>query len=213
MAKRILFSLILLGAVAGAPAQAAACASYGHALAAMVEAHEAVRARVDYLAPPEDRLATRHAGQVGLVERTNVQRFASLLAECGWPRRSVDGEQALVHAHKLATQASGNLSLHKMVLRQLEPAVAAGEAPGRDLALVADRVAVMEKRPQPYGTQLRLVGQCTWDFHPLDERSLVEERRKAVGLPPLEDAKRAANAMVIQENCSVPGVAAQGQAG
>jgi hypothetical protein len=210
MAKRILFSLALLGAVSGATAQAAACASYGHELAAMAEAHEAVRGRVDYLAPPEDRLAARHAGQVTLVERTNAERFAFLLAECGWPRRSVEGEQALVHAHKLAIQASGNLSLQKAVLRHLEQAVAAGEAPGRELALAADRVAVMEKRPQPYGTQLRLVGQCSWDFHPLDERSLVEERRKAVGLPPLKDAKRAANDMVIQENCSAPGLAAPG---
>ena len=213
MAMRTLLCLAFLGGVSSAPAQAASCASYGSELAAMAGAQQSVRGRVDYLAPPGDALAARHAGQAALVERVNAERFASLLAACGWPRRSVEGEQALAHARALSMDTRASLPLQKAIARHLEPAVATGEAPGRDLALAADRVAVLEKRPQPYGTQMRLVGQCSWDFHPLDDHARVEERRKAVGLPPLADAKRAANEMVIQENCSAPGLTAPRNAG
>lgn len=197
-----LLRLGCLAALAFAPAQALACTAYAGELAIMAEAAKAVQERVDYLAPPDDPVAARRRDHALLVERTNVQRFAPLLAACGWPRRSVEGEQALAHAWALATQASSDLGVQRAAAQHLEAAVAAGEAPGRHLAIAADRVAVLEMRAQPYGTQLRPIGQCSWDFYRLDARSKVEERRRALGLPALDDYKRAMNEMAIHENCT-----------
>lgn len=205
---QVLVPLCVAAALA-APAQAApACARYGSELAVMVEAAEAVRSRVDYLAPPEDRVAARHLAQLDLVERDNAARLGSLLAACGWPRRSVEGVEAARRAWLVLQQRSEDMALQRQAVRQLELAALDGEASVMHLASASDRLAASEGRPQRYGTQLRQVGPCSWDYYPLDELVRVEARRKRLGLPTLEDHKRSINAMVITENCPAQGLSA-----
>jgi hypothetical protein len=195
----------LLAAVLAAPAYAAPdCASYAQQLVVMEEAVEAVRSRVDYLAPPEDAVAARHLAQLALVERDNSERLGALLAVCGWPRRSSEGLDAARRAWLVAQQSSDDLSFQRQVVRQLELAVLDGEASVIHLATASDRLAVREGRPQRYGTQLRQVDGCVWDYYPLDDLARVEARRKRLGLPPLASHKRAINDMIIKENCLLP---------
>ena len=66
----------------------------------------------------------------------------------------------------------------------------AGEASPSDLAYLADRVAVHEGRLQLYGTQMNQKSPCEFEFSPLDERKRVNERRKAAGMPSLEEYER-----------------------
>ncbi len=89
-------------------------------------------------------------------------------------------------------------------MRQLELAVLDGEASAIHLATASDRLAVKEGQPQRYGTQLRQVDGCAWDYYPLDDLARVEARRKRLGLPPLASYKRAINEMIIKENCLLP---------
>jgi len=196
----------LFAAVAlAAPARAAqACAGYAQQLAVMEEALEAVRSRVDYLAPPEDPVAARHLAQLDLVERDNTDRLASLLGACGWPRRSVEGVEAARRAWLVAQQRGEDLPFQRLVVRQLELAALDGEASLIHLATASDRLAVKEGRRQRYGTQLRQVENCSWDYYPLDDLAGVEARRKRIGLPTLESHRRAINAMIIKENCPAP---------
>lgn len=207
----------LLTACAGAPpapaplpvpvaaAQAPpSCASYADELTAMRDAAEEVRARVNFEAPPEDAGAARLAEQLEQVERTNALRLLALLESCGWPRPEHAGERAGALAWALAQPASTDLRFQKKLLSHLHDAVAHGEAPARYLAITADRVALLEERPQPYGTQLRPVDACSWNYYPLDDRIQVEARRKAAGLAPLDDYKRGINAVIEGENCRTP---------
>jgi hypothetical protein len=196
---------LLAAAVPATPAYAAPeCASYAQQLVIMEEAVEAVRSRVDYLAPPEDAVAARHLAQLALVERDNTERLGALLAACGWPRRSSEGLDAARRAWLVAQQGSDNLPFQRQVVRQLELAVLDGEAAVIHLATASDRLAVKEGQPQRYGTQLHQVDVCTWDYYPLDDLARVEARRKRLGLPPLANHKRAINAMIITENCPLP---------
>lgn len=197
---------LLAAALLAGPACAAApvCASYAQQLAVMEEAAEAVRSRVDYLAPPEDAVAARHLAQLALVEGDNSARLGALLAACGWPRRSVDGLEAARRAWLVAQQGSDDLPFQRQVVRQLELAVLDGEASPVHLATASDRLAVKEGQPQRYGTQLRQVDGCAWDYYPLDDPARVEARRARLGLPPLASYKRAINEMIIKENCLLP---------
>lgn len=193
---------ILAALVLAAPAQAAPmCAGYADQLATMVEAAEAVRGRVDYLARPGDRLARRHRAQRELVERDNSERLSTLMAACGWPRRSVEGLEAGRHAWLVAQQRGEDVRFQRQVVRQLELAVLDGEAPVIHLATASDRLAVKEGRAQRYGTQLRQVAACAWDYYRLDDPARVEARRKRLGLPSLDEHKRSINAMIITETC------------
>jgi len=82
---RILQAMAALSAVLAPAAQAAPeCTAYAQELATMVEAADAVRSRVDYLAPPGDAQAARHLAQLALVERDNGARLGALMAACGW---------------------------------------------------------------------------------------------------------------------------------
>lgn len=204
--RMIVVSLLAAAVLAGqARAAAPACASYAQQLTVMEEAAEAVRSRIDYLAPPDDPVAARHLAQLALVERDNTERLGALLAACGWPRRSSEGLDAARRAWLVAQQGSDDLPFQRQVVRQLELAVLDGEASAIHLATASDRLAVKEGQPQRYGTQLRQVDGCAWDYYPLDDPARVEARRKRLGLPPLASYKRAINEMIIKENCLASG--------
>ena len=167
----------------------------------MVEVAEAARSRVDYLAAPNDAEAARRRAELDTAERANAERFSTWLSACGWPRRSAEGSEALRHAWLVAQQRRADLPFQRQVVRQLELAVLDGEAPAMHLAAASDRLAVQEGRPQRYGTQLRQAGACGWDYYQLDDPARVEARRKRLGLPPLEDHRRAINAVAAAEHC------------
>jgi hypothetical protein len=128
----------LLAAALTAPAHAAPpCAAYAGELASMVEAAEAVRSRIDYLAPPDDPLAAQGRAELEALERANAGRLGAWMTACGWPRRSVEGSQAARGAWLVAQQRSEDLPFQRQVVRQLELAVLDGEAPAMHLAAAA----------------------------------------------------------------------------
>jgi hypothetical protein len=193
----------LLAATAlAAPAHAASgCAGYAGELKMMVELADAARSRVDFLAAPGEPQAAQRRAELETAERANAERFGAWMSACGWPRRSVEGNEASRNAWLVAQQRRADLPFQRQVVRQLELAVLDGEAPAMHLAAASDRLAVQEGRPQRYGTQLRQAGACGWDYYQLDDPARVEARRKRLGLPPLEDHRRAINAVTAAENC------------
>jgi len=74
-----------------------------------------------------------------------------------------------------------------MFLKALQVAVDAGDAPARHAAYLADRVAVNEGRPQPYGTQIAEVTNGDGVPWPIAEPEQLDERRARMGLPPLAE--------------------------
>ncbi len=59
-----------------------------------------------------------------------------------------------------------------------------GDLDGGAVALLTDRVEVKAGRPQIYGTQLSL-HDGRWVLDPIKDSARVDERRAAMGLPPL----------------------------
>ena len=192
----------LVGGMAQAQTQtqetAAACAGFSEDVRVMLEADRALRGRQDYLAAPEDGGQARSGAQLALVERSNAMRLETLLARCGWPLRSIHGPEAGEAAWQLVRQS---LALQQAAAPHLERAVAAGEADGHVLAQLLDRIALARGEPQRYGTQMRQLDGCRWTPQPMDDRARVEERRRTLGLPGLEEQERQANVMVIHEGC------------
>lgn len=195
----------LFAAFVTAPLHAApSCAAYAGELTAMVEAADSLRSQVDYLAAPSDAAASERRTALEGVERANAERLSAWMTACGWPRRSVEGVQAARAAWLIAQQARSDIAFQRQVVRQLELAVLDGEASAMHLAAASDRLAVQEGRPQRYGTQLRQVAGCGWDYFLLDDLARVEARRKRLGLPSLEEHKRAINALVTVQRCTSP---------
>lgn len=124
------------------------------------------------------------------VHRRNAGRLREILEEVGWPGVSLVGEDGEQAAWLVLQHAIGEPALQRRGLELLEEAAGRGEAPLAQVAMLEDRIRTFEGRGQRYGTQF------DWDEHgemspvPIEDAEGVEERRREVGLPPMEDQIR-----------------------
>ena len=178
----------------------AACEDYTKELRTMVSADQALRSRLDFskINTPDQQKIGAH---MAVIDRANTARLKVLFAQCGFPDAEKHGERAERDAWLLVQHADHDRAFQKQTLALLEKIAAErGEPVGRNFAYLSDRVAVAERRPQLYGTQLMSLPEkpCDFDFDPLDDRQKVEARRAALGMPPLDIYKE----MVIKNaNC------------
>jgi len=131
----------------------------------MATRDEAVRAPDKFT--PQEMEAVDQANRTGL-EQIH-QRY-------GWPALSLVGERA-AHQYFVLVEHQG-LDLQRALLADLERAVNRGEASRRDYIRLADRVNVLEGRPQHWGTQAHCEnGQAVLD--PVDDPAGLADRREA----------------------------------
>jgi hypothetical protein len=125
---------------------------------------------------------------VELLDRQDV-RFAAIVEKVGWPGRSLVGEDGADAAWLVAQHADRHQSIRVSWLPLLEEAVRTGEADPRHLSRLTDRVAMIDERPQRFGTYARLRpdGDIEWDIPPDGTLDDVDIRRHAIGLPRLAD--------------------------
>ena len=124
------------------------------------------------------------------VHEANADRLGRILSERGWPGEPQVGPDGAQAAWLIVQHAISRPGLQREALEALRMAAARGEAPATQPALLEDRIRTLEGRPQRYGTQL------DWDESgelgplPLEDPAGVDERRRSVGLGPLDAAVR-----------------------
>ena len=126
--------------------------------------------------------------EMAAVHAEHNRRMRAIVAAVGWPGRSLVGDDGCRAAGFIVQHAILDPELQQGCVALLETAVAADEAWPFMLALLADRVLMEQGRPQLYGTQL--VGGATpgsLEPWPIEDPAAVEERRQAMGLPPLAE--------------------------
>lgn len=129
-------------------------------------------------------------GYAPALEALNVQqarRLEAIIAQLGWPGRSLVGRKAAHEAWRIAVHAISLPHFQRATLPLLRDAIASGEAEPAAAAILEDKIHFMEGRPQRYGTQF------DWDEHgvmspwTLDDPERVDELRCGVGLGPLAE--------------------------
>lgn len=125
--------------------------------------------------------------EMAAVHRRNADRLRQILAEVGWPGRSLVGDDGAEAAWRILQHAIGEPDLMRGCLPALEEAVAAGEARALELAMLEDRIHVFEGRPQRYGTQYDWDPTGTWmvPMGTVEDPARIDERRRSVGLEPM----------------------------
>jgi hypothetical protein len=174
-----------LVAMAGAEAQLDAQLRASGALTA-------TQAAIDH--PEYATLSARHA-----------ERIWELLDDLElWPGEQMVGADGCDAAWRIVMHAQRDLDLQRRAYDHFELAVDWGDAPPERLALLEDRIAMSEGRPQRYGTQLipRADGS-TLDPWPIEEPTGLDRRRARVGLGPF--AAQLAEARSRFPNHSDPG--------
>jgi hypothetical protein len=117
----------------------------------------------------------------------NLERMRVILGQYGWPGRRLVGEAGSHGAWLLLQHADKDTALQRNALALLTRAVSAGDASGRDLAYLTDRVRIAEGRPQLYGTQLDYDSRGCASPKPSDDPAQLDARRAAMGLEPVGD--------------------------
>ncbi len=125
--------------------------------------------------------------EMAAVHRRHNTRMNAILDRHGWPGRSLVGEDGCHAAGFVVQHAILDPALQRRCLPLLAAAVAAGEADGFMLALLTDRVRMEDGLPQVYGTQHVGAPGGGVEPWPISDPEKVDERRRAVGLPPLAE--------------------------
>lgn len=167
------------GAIAGdAPVtQAAKNEALRRELLAMARADQQASVEIESRQPSDPGGAAVLSGWKGMPER-HLARMKEIVAQHGWPGRSLVGPDGAHAAWLLVQHADQDREFQRFCLEQMQLAFEAGEATARDLSFLTDRVLLAEGKPQMYGTQ-GAVGTPT-----PEEEARIDANRLALGLEP-----------------------------
>lgn len=120
------------------------------------------------------------------VHRSNAGKLTEIIEEFGWPGWSLVGEDGAEAAWLVVQHAIGLPAFQRRCLALLREALEAGEVPAWQPAYLDDRIRVFEGRKQIYGTQFDVGPDGEPVPYPIEDAERVNERRSALGLPPLD---------------------------
>lgn len=129
------------------------------------------------------------------VDAANQARLKDIVARFGWPTYAMVGEDGARAAWLIAQHADSDKAFQRAVLALMEPLVREKQASGKQFAYLYDRTHY----PQRFGTQGDCVSRTEWQPFQIEEIANVDERRRAVGLPPLSEY-----AKLFKDACANP---------
>ena len=118
----------------------------------------------------------------------NFARLENIIAAYGWPGRSLVGAEGTDAALIIFSHAT--LDQQKSLLPMLREAVAAGQMTASQLARREDSILVNEGKSQIYGTYFVSDPDGHPVLAPVQDPASLEERRRSVGLPSMEEQFR-----------------------
>ena len=158
---------------------------------------EALRQKLLSMARHDQEIRGRLAGDGSLfdgyhpemqaVHEANAAALDAILAERGWPRVALVGEDGAEAAWLVAQHAIGLPDFQRRCLGLLEAAAGRGEVPAWQPACLDDRIRSFEGRAQLYGTQFDWDEDGLMSPLPIEAPDEVDARRAAFGLPPLAE--------------------------
>jgi hypothetical protein len=118
------------------------------------------------------------------VDRENLAWLRPLVDRDGFPTVAEVGAVGVNQAWILVQHADADRPFQTRVLDQVRPRVATDEVTGEEFAQLTDRVLLAEGKKQRYGSQF-LGGDKPMTLRPVEDAAHLDERRAAVGLPPM----------------------------
>jgi hypothetical protein len=138
----------------------------------------------------------------------NLPWLRQVIADVGWPGKSLVGEDGAHAAWLLAQHADSDPAFQRRCLDLLTAAAERGEATIRQQAYLTDRVLLHEGKPQEYGTQA-IARDGRFEARKLRDPDHVDERRASVGLDSLAEYLARMAAHHAPESIRVPCPACQ----
>ncbi|HEY1195038.1 DUF6624 domain-containing protein [Flavobacterium sp.] len=137
------------------------------------------------------------------MEKLHLQNAAILeeiINSIGYPTIDKVGKEASEAAWLIIQHSIALPHFMKKCADQLQNAVDQKKADPINLAYLNDRIAVLEEKPQLYGTQFDWDENGDLSPNLFDDLQMVNQRRKSVGLNSLEEQTEIIRKQVKQEN-------------
>lgn len=133
------------------------------------------RAHIEDDAPWDDKIDVAHA-----------EELKAIVAEHGWPTVSLVGWCASDAAWLIVQHAMHDPAFMRQTLATLKSLAADEDVRARNVALLEDRVLMMDGEPQIYGSQWDISGPDVKP-HPIADLAGLDERRASVGMEPIAE--------------------------
>ena len=130
--------------------------------------------------------------------RTNFPTVKRILDTYGYPTYTLVGEESSKHYFLLVQHSDFDLKFQQQALKTMRRAVISKNASGQQYAYLSDRIALNEGKPQVYGTQVLMSGNTR--VKPCIAPDKLNNRRKSVGLEPIEEYLKKCNAVFYEMN-------------
>jgi hypothetical protein len=145
---------------------------------------------VDQKARPQPGHMMSEADSIEMlrVDRIHAKRVREIISAFGWPGRSLVGSDGAQGVWLLVQHFE--ISDQDEYLPMMEAAVKKGEAEGKYYAYLLDRVRVRHGQKQLYGTQYQINAAGEWVREVIEDPPHLDERRKAVGMLPLNEFEK-----------------------
>lgn len=130
---------------------------------------------------------------VSKVDAANLARLKIIFQKYGYPDSAQVGRNGVSNVWLLVQHAASDKPFMAKALKLARPLMVRGELACGKYALLVDRVRLQQGKKQIYGSQLD--GKPGhFAVMPLEDPAHVDQRRAAMGLMPLQDYIRGANA-------------------
>lgn len=136
--------------------------------------------------PPAEKAAAQAKiwAEIGAIEEANLKALLAMVPSEGWFMISKYGKAGSTAAFLIVQHS--DISQWRRFVPALEKMAAQGEVRGGEYALMYDRLALHEGRPQRYGSQMICkAGKYAPDR--LEDPEHLDERRAAIGMSPYKD--------------------------
>lgn len=190
--------VLLLGLLACRPSPPAAPAGWNASvrpeLLARLARDQAVRDTFMAQLSTTGTLTEQLVASMTAVDSANLAWLKPLLLAWGWPTRAAIDSDGVQAVFLMVQHADRDPAFQAAMLPKMEEAYKAGDVDGQSLALLTDRVAKAQGRPQIYGTQTTGKGRILV-IDPIEDSAGVDARRAGLGLPPLAVYKHLLDSM------------------
>jgi hypothetical protein len=138
------------------------------------------------------------------MHRYNAEVLKDIIDQIGYPDIDKVGKEASDAAWLVIQHAIGLPDFMKMCQELLKQAVAEKKADPLHLAYLSDRIAVLERKKQRYGTQFDWDDSGKMNPNPYDDLVKVNQRRIELGLNTLEEQTAIIRQNVQEEHQAPP---------
>ena len=150
------------------------------------------------------RLFNGYDKEMEKLHNRNAEILNDIINVIGYPTIDKVGEEASEAAWLVIQHAIGQPAFMKKCRGLLEKAVSEMKADPVNLAYLTDRIAVLEGKPQLYGTQFDWDENGALSPNYFDDLAKLNQRRTSIGLNTLEEQTALMKQQAASENQAPP---------